>query len=561
MEYKQEKRICQNCKKDFTVEPDDFNFYEKMKVKPPEFCYQCGISRVEVLRNERVVYWGECAKCAKKTMSLYHPNSLYKVYCHDCWFSDGWDGLDYGIDYDPNSPIIEQVVKLQKTVPRESVIILNSTNCAYGNNVRDSKNCYFSFLVSNSENVLYSMWIVSKDCMDCHKITGSELTLYSVNVTNSYHCAYIQDSSDCSDCYFSYDLRGCTNCLFCYNLRNKSYCVRNKEFGKEEYLREYEKVFNGSYTTLLKSIAEYEELKKSAIHRFAFFLKSSGCVGNYLENCNRNFWCFDGVDNQDVRNVASILHSKNAEWSYAIGTQPTENIFGSAVIKGGSMVKNSFNLFNSSFCDWCDSLISCNNCIACVGLKKKEYCILNKQYSKEEYIRLKKYIEEKGDLSMFMTPRFSTFGYNETAAYDYYPLSKEEISKQGYSWQDDFPATSGQETIQLKDMPDNIENVSNDILKEVFACVKCQRNYRITLEELQYLRLFILPLPRECPQCRMAARRKMRLPFKLWHRDCMCDKKGHFHGEKHCEIEFETAYAPDRPEIIYCERCYQQEIY
>ncbi len=28
-----------------------------------------------------------------------------------------------------------------------------------------------------------------------------------------------------------------------------------------------------------------------------------------------------------------------------------------------------------------------------------------------------------------------------------------------------------------------------------------------------------------------------------------------------CQNEFETSYAPDRPEIVYCERCYQQEVY
>ncbi len=37
--------------------------------------------------------------------------------------------------------------------------------------------------------------------------------------------------------------------------------------------------------------------------------------------------------------------------------------------------------------------------------------------------------------------------------------------------------------------------------------------------------------------------------------------KHHLHGEKHCPNEFETSYAPDRPEIIYCEKCYQQEVY
>ena len=33
-----ETRVCQNCKKDFVIEPDDFLFYEKMKVPAPTFC-------------------------------------------------------------------------------------------------------------------------------------------------------------------------------------------------------------------------------------------------------------------------------------------------------------------------------------------------------------------------------------------------------------------------------------------------------------------------------------------------------------------------------------------
>ena len=33
-----ETRNCQNCKKDFTIEPDDFSFYEKMDVCQPKIC-------------------------------------------------------------------------------------------------------------------------------------------------------------------------------------------------------------------------------------------------------------------------------------------------------------------------------------------------------------------------------------------------------------------------------------------------------------------------------------------------------------------------------------------
>ena len=69
-----------------------------------------------------------------------------------------------------------------------------------------------------------------------------------------------------------------------------------------------------------------------------------------------------------------------------------------------------------------------------------------------------------------------------------------------------------------------------------------------------------LPLPRLCPNCRHYQRINLRNPLKLWNRTCMCNKK-HAHHEGQCEVEFKTSYAPDRSEIVYCEKCYQQEIY
>ena len=71
-------------------------------------------------------------------------------------------------------------------------------------------------------------------------------------------------------------------------------------------------------------------------------------------------------------------------------------------------------------------------------------------------------------------------------------------------------------------------------------------------DEFKFYKRMNLPLPRLCPNCRHYERLKQRNPLRLWHRKCM--KEG-------CQNEFETSYAPDRPEIIYCERCYQQEVY
>ena len=51
-----ETRQCQNCKKDFIIEPDDFSFYEKIKVPPPTFCPECRMIRRMAFRDYRVLY-------------------------------------------------------------------------------------------------------------------------------------------------------------------------------------------------------------------------------------------------------------------------------------------------------------------------------------------------------------------------------------------------------------------------------------------------------------------------------------------------------------------------
>lgn len=36
-----ETKTCQNCKTRFTIEPEDFVFYEKIGVPAPTFCPEC----------------------------------------------------------------------------------------------------------------------------------------------------------------------------------------------------------------------------------------------------------------------------------------------------------------------------------------------------------------------------------------------------------------------------------------------------------------------------------------------------------------------------------------
>ena len=192
----------------------------------------------------------------------------------------------------------------------------------------------------------------------------------------------------------------------------------------------------------------------------------------------------------------------------------------------------------------------------CSAIKHGQYCILNKEYSKEEYFILRdkliEHMKKTGEYGEFFPSEMSNFGYNETMAQEYFPLTKEEALAKGFKWWDQLQKTVSQETLKPEEIPDSIFDVSDSVLNEILVCIKCKRNYKIVQNELIFYRKHSIPIPHKCFYCRNSERLKFENPLKLWHRKCMKDG---------CQNKFETSYAPDRLEIIYCESCYNQEVY
>ncbi len=158
----------------------------------------------------------------------------------------------------------------------------------------------------------------------------------------------------------------------------------------------------------------------------------------------------------------------------------------------------------------------------------------------------------------FFPSEISLFGYNETFAQSYFPMSKEEVVSKGLRWKE---REENIYTITKKsdELPDDIQSVDDSILNEVIECKVSKKAFRLTAAEFQFYKSMNIPLPRLHPDERHKLRLSKQNPMKLWPRVCMCDKV-HTNHEGKCEVQFETNYAPNRPEIIYCEKCYQQEV-
>jgi hypothetical protein len=209
-------------------------------------------------------------------------------------------------------------------------------------------------------------------------------------------------------------------------------------------------------------------------------------------------------------------------------------------------------LIRSQYCTNCHSS---SDLFGCVGLRKKQYCILNKQYTKEEYEKLVAEIKKQPFYGSTFPLDMHAFAYNETIAQELFPITKEEAEKQGYRWVD--TATKNYNiTLKSENIPDSIEQVDEQILKETIGCAhegkcnhQCTEAFKITLSDFNFYKRMGVPIPKLCPNCRHFARLAQRNPIKLWDRNCA-----------KCGKEIKTSYAPDRPEIVYCKQCYNSEV-
>lgn len=561
-----ETKKCQNCKKDFTIEPEDFGFYEKIKVPPPTWCPECRQLRRYAWRNERTLYRRNCDLCGKSTVTIYSANKPYKVYCNECWWGDGWDASSCGRNFDFTRPFFEQFAELQHDVPRMALLNKRSINSEYTNHSGDNKNVYLSFSSLNNENVMYSTWVMkSLDCVDCSFIYEKGERLYeTIDSRSSYQCQYSIFLKDCSNCDYCYDCHGCNSCFMSCNLRNKSYVFKNKQYTREAYLEKMKEYELSSFTTREGLNKEFTDLvKQNVIHRYVVSERNVNSTGSLIYDCKNVTHSFEVVKGEDSKYLCSAMEIKDSMDLYHVGY----NIELCYECQGCTRVSNCqfchlcYDNMNVSYSDTCQNS---QNLFGCVSVKKGEYMIFNKKYSKAEYEELKakiiEHMKKTGEHGEFFPPQMAPVYYNETQGALYAPMTKEEVLAKGWHWEDNIPGTFGKETIPSASIPDKIEDVPDSYLHEVFICTACSKNYNITQNELLFYRKENVPFPRKCPNCRYKRRFDLRPPRKLWHRKCMCDKKDHTHKGR-CPNEFETSYAPDRPEIVYCESCYNQEVY
>ncbi|MDD3302357.1 MAG: hypothetical protein PHN31_02295 [Candidatus Gracilibacteria bacterium] len=585
----------------------------KYLIPTPKLCPDCRMQRRLTFRNEFNYYKTNCDLCNKNIISVHlKQNSKFPIYCQHCWRSDHRNQLGYGVDFDFSRAFFKQYLDLQNKVPKINMINdngVNSENSEYCYNFSYGKNNYLITTAWHAEESMYCQYGgYFKYNIDCNLIFKSEIAYECSGGSDIYNCFFLNDSNNCNNCFLGIDLKGCSNCFGCIGLRNKKYYIFNKKYEKEEYEKITKNYLNGSYKQL-------QEIKKEF---YDFSLKYPR-IATHQNNCTNSIG--DRLNN--CKNVLgnNIYNGENCKyyWGGADSPRMSYDIFigGNHDLGYDSIVPdNTYQACFTNYCDnskfvfYSDNCFSCSNIFGCIGLRDKSYCILNKQYTKQEYeILVPKIIEhmqKTGEWGEFFPSSLSPFGYNETLANEYFPLSRYNVLdchpehqsrhpdsqsrhpehqtrhpelvsgsimqgnttkhnikdtktssagqlKNGpiFNWSDyeaQFPKV--EKIIPSNKLPDSISQIPDDILNRAIECEITKKPFKIIKQELDFYRKHNLPIPRRHPNQRYLDRMNLRNPRKLY--DRKCDK---------CGKNIKTTYAPDRSEIIYCEECYEKQVY
>jgi hypothetical protein len=481
---------------------------------------------------------------------MYSDQTSFPVYDNKYWHSDKWDPCEYGREIDFNRPLFEVWQELHDVVPHKARMLTHVENCDYCNNGSKNKDCYFTFNASHSERAMFSegMWNTFK-CHDCTQTKRSELCYDCVQCLNCYDLQSSQCCESCSESYYLLNCRSCKNCFACANLRHAEYCIFNKQYSKTEYFAEIEKLNLGSYK--VRQLLQQKVLKFWQQHPrpHADFHLAENSSGDHLDNVKNVRESFFVSNGEDLRFCFNLDENSRDCQDHSLFGRNVELVY-----EGVRCGISSYRLAFCTHCvDGCSNLYYCghcsitSDCFACVGLYKKKYCILNKQYSQQEYEalvpKLIAHMQKTGEWGEFFHAGMSAVPYNHSHANRYWELDRQEVESRGLGFED-YQYPKARDAIEARDLPDDIADVGEESI--VCQSQEDSQVFLISAQEIRSLKERNAPLPRVPYISRLNSRARSMGMLTIFQRTCA--KSG---------AAIETRFSPEEPWIVWKRDVYE----
>lgn len=410
----------------------------------------------------------------------------------------------YAMDW--TGDLFADLAQLFRTVPIAAVNHFGENeNCDYSDVAYNAKNIYLSIVTTRGvENAAYVF-----NCKDnstnvfssINVLEWSENVYASNYIIQSYNVFFSENIINSSNIRLSTNCIGCTECVDCDGLENVSYCIQNTKLDKDAYFLRKQEILQNK-EKLIKKISD------KPLNMGSFNVQWTN-----LYNCHDVTNAYSCINVKNARNVALISSNEDNGDFYDVfmGGRST-NFYG--VCDAGGFSDNCYcitqcatcaSMYYSMFCEWCSF------CLGCIGLKNKQFCILNKQYSKEE--RLQKVdeifarMEQEGILGQFFPWSMNPFYFNDTASYLIdQSFTKEQVTQLWYLRRNepvkvDIPVSA--EVVKVNNLGEfesfdthGNRQIDPTILKKIVVDEQWN-HYRIVKMEYDFLLKYWLPLPRK----------------------------------------------------------------
>ncbi len=491
------EQVCVLTGEKWNLPPAEIDIYKKFNVPPIEVSpntlwkkmayYDCGFQ----------FWWNRHAETGKPVLSFHHPASGVRVLPDKEWhtkdFSDIFEMPELSQSF------FEQLRKLELRVPLLATFNRLEPENSIALMSMGDRDSYFVF-ACKSERSFFSggafglvnaslVWLGS-NISESHNILHSQ---------RLHRCQFVRESLDCLNSSFLFDCRNCKNCFGVTNGRNREYVFFNEQLTKKEYQNRMAEIDLGKRSVVEIWSEKFEQLLlKKTVWPENFNVSTEQSSGDYLTNAVRCTECFSS-DNNPVDDWRSAwVYGNSQGCAYGWGLMDNTDVYMSVSCPNSNRTKFSYRSFRLDNCEYCLMCADCQDCFGCIGLKNKKFCILNHQYSEEEYFvrldEIKTNMLSRGEYGSYLPVSLATTYVPEGGAVIYCGAAPEELEKiGGLVFDPKDEGATGVDRLTTtprnrEEIPDSIDDLTDDWLGVPIFDEKAKRTFSFFKPEVEHYR-------------------------------------------------------------------------
>jgi hypothetical protein len=334
------------------------------------------------------------------------------------------------------------------------------------------------------------------------------------------------------------------------NLVHREHCFLNEQLTPEEYQKRVKELHLSTWSGLVRAKQLFNAFAQKQPRPHATLHNAEACSGNHIHH------------SRDVTESVLVENSENLRYCYHVYDHSRDcldyTIYGTDAELCYECLCCGDRAYaltcchecwdNSSELLYCQYCVQCRHCFGCISLFHREYCILNRQVTKEEYEdlvpRIIEHMRKTGEWGEFFPAAATPFAYNKTLAHRFFPKTRTEAIAEGFTWNDE-EIEEVASAVDAEMLNDTIPATDETIIAK---STQSGRAFKITSREVRRCRTLGIPLPRTTYDERIADRALLLGGVRFYDRTSA--KSGR---------PLRTTIAPDDPAIVWHREEWEKE--